>query len=400
MFDLTRRLAVTLVIALCSVATQATAAAAPQECNAVRNQNVRAGAVSIQVKLGDFIVLKPDNTGPSGTVDVTFFGAAPVAVNFPTALVAAQDGVITFTQNAGGAIISCTRTNSIAVLLHIRTQAQSIQLAVIANLRSRWNGGGNTASRDQIYVSTRNLPGANAFETPEFNAWMSLQWRHFSGGSDGHSADLTFGLDRFINPDLLVGGYFAYGQSEMTTGTTILSANSPAFGIYASRRLGQGLFLDGTLGVARPRVKVGTGRFTSTRYTASLQLSGETTLGALTVSPFVSVLGTLDQQPAYTGTLGAVAADDVKSVTASLGARFEPTMGIGPGNAWQPWLSVAWDHGSLRSNTGRDTFDAPRIGLGISGAWGTGELSLEADAGKIGSTTRDVGLSMFYEWRF
>lgn len=398
MRHLTRSLFLAATLAFTAFSTALNALPVAVECNAVRDQNVRGGAVSIQVKLGDFITLRPDNTGPAGVVDVQFFGAAPVAINFPTSLVAAQDGVITFTQSAGGAIISCTRTGSVALLFYVRTQAQSIQTAIIMNLRNRWGGGSDTVSRNFIHLSTSGRPGANAFETPEFNAWMSLQWRRYSGGSDGHSADLTLGLDRYVTPDLIVGGYFAFGQSDMTTGATTLSANSPALGVYASQRFADGLFLDGSFGIARPRVKVGTGRFTSTRYSASLQLSGETTMGTLTVSPFANLLGTLDQQPAYTGGTGAVAADDVKSVTASLGARFEPTIGFG--NGWRPWLSIAWDHGSLRSNTGREAFDAPRIGLGLSGMIGDGELTFEADAGKVSSNTRDLGLTLSYEWRF
>lgn len=370
----------------------AQAASPPQECTAVKDVNVRSGTVSINVKVGDLITMRADSTSPSGVVDISYYGAAPVPVNFPTSFAPVQDGVITISQNAGGAIITCSRTNSALLLLYINTQSQQIMTSVVMNMRSRFGQGGNTATQNSLFMSTRNAgaaSGANRFEEPELNAWFSAEWRQYSGGTDGHSADIVFGIDKFIGADTLLGLYVAYGQQDLRIGATTSNSKSPAVGLYLSHQFAPGTFLDSSFGVARPKYDGTAGSFTATRYLGAVSYSGTMQVNGMTLAPFIRASGYVEHQPANT----------IHSLTTSVGTR------ITPQTAWEngvmPYLSIAADYGRLSDDLGAsDTYFAPRVGLGLSADMARGRLNVDFDAGKVNSTTRDYGLRVTYEMKF
>lgn len=67
----------------------------------------------------------------------------------------------------------------------------------------------------------------------------------------------------------------------------------------------------------------------------------------------------------------------------------------------RPAGGVAADHGYTNTTAaGTDTFFYPRIGFGFGMQLGKGALSVDVDAGKVRSDTRDFGARFTYEMSF
>jgi len=268
------------------------------------------------------------------------------------------------------------------------------------NSRSRLGGtSSNIVSRSQLFLSTQNLSN-NSMERPELNVWISAEGRHYSGGYDGYSADVVVGTDKLFSDNFLAGLMLAYGHVDINDATDNAVANSPAVGAYFATKFAGDLILDGYVSYARPEYNLNGATFKSDRVSVSLAVSGEYRTGNLNIRPFASVSGYSESQPSYTGTGGAVAANDIKDYKASLGARFEMSSALGS-TGMTPYMSGAVDYGHSKSTAkGTTNFTAPRLGFGMSGPVGEGYLSLDLDGGKVTSDTYDVGIRANYEFKF
>ena len=70
-------------------------------------------------------------------------------------------------------------------------------------------------------------------------------------------------------------------------------------------------------------------------------------------------------------------------------------------NGFLPYASLAADFGrSTSTAAGGEDFVAPRVAVGFTTDLGNGQLGFDLDAGKVGSGTRDVGVSLRYEMTF
>lgn len=290
--------------------------------------------------------------------------------------------------------------DSTVSVISANSQVAATRNALGDNIRGRFGRrSSNTVSKNHIFVSTQNL-AESELGTPEVNAWVSAEGRHYSGAFDGYSADIIMGADRLFADNLLAGILLGYGRTDIEDSTNHAVVDSPVIGAYFANELQSGLVLDGFLSYARPDYDTADATFKSDRISAALSLSGEYVTAKGNIRPFAWVSGYNESQPGYTGASGAVAANDVEAYKSSLGARFEAENAVGLGGM-TPFFSLAVDYSYVHSTSnGSDEFAAPRLGAGLSGSVGAGYLSLDLDGGKVTSDTYDVGLRATYEVTF
>jgi hypothetical protein len=321
--------------------------------------------------------------GPGGTFPV------PRTINVVTA------GTIAVGQSALGALITCQSNTGSGF---VDTQTSATQTAVSRNTQSRLLGNGprNDVTRNSVFLSTSNLPGAQGqFGQPELNGWVSIEGRRLDGATSGSTLDLALGLDRLISTRLIVGALIAYGRQDLTSGATTTQVNSPSIGGYFATRLGSDWLADGYLALARPAYDVNGATFTASRASFAFGITGNYEGFGLDMSPFAKLNGYREAQPAYS----AVAANNISRLHASLGTRMAPLSELAGGVL--PYISVAVDYGMTDSTAGgRDSFFAPRLGMGFSMALGGGFLSVDLDGGRIQSNVTDLGLRATYEMSF
>jgi outer membrane autotransporter protein len=211
---------------------------------------------------------------------------------------------------------------------------------------------------------------------PIWNAWVAGFGgrQSLSGdavvGSAGFSdrvAGGAIGVDRLVNPDLLVG--IAAGGSAATFAVddraTSGRVDGGHIGAYAMQRFGAG-YLSAQL--AYSHFNNETTRFisgvgpdeTAKGAFGSNQLGGRLEIGhafafdTITVTPFAAVQAARLWQAAYTETsmAGALpgvlalsyAAKGVTSLPTFLGAKFDGRFDLGNGMVWMPFVHAAWVH--------------------------------------------------------
>lgn len=377
-------------------------AQAVQACAAVNGLILPVGGdVSISVSPGDVITTTAAvGLGESLTQDRSpgVVGAPTVAFDGPFVVPAGVSVLGVIASFGAGSPFAVTCTPGAGGSAFIDTQTGAIQTAVAQNTQGRLRGTGpaNRASVNGVFLSTSNLPGAqNRFGQPEVNGWLAVDARRLDGATTGSSVDITVGVDRLLSTRLLVGALVAYGRQDTTTGATRAQVNSPAIGGYFAAHLQGDWLADGYLALARPAYDVNGATFTASRVSAALGISGNYQHGGLDISPFAKMNASSEAQPAN----GAVAANTVTNLKASVGGRIEPLAALQSGVL--PYISVAVDYGMNDSTAGgRDTFFAPRLGLGFSMALGGGFLNVDMDGGRIRSNVTDLGVRATYEMSF
>lgn len=374
----------------------AQAQAVNHTCASVGTHSLRndAPVLNLTLSIGDVVNVAVEDF--IGTVEVTTPSAVVSTPAQPFSLTATENGVYVFAQQAGGALISCP--GPAAGSTFIDTQTTAVQTATSRNTQARLNGNGprNQVTQNSVFLSTSNLPGAQSqLGQPELNAWISLEGRKLDGATTGNTLDVVLGVDRLISSRLIVGALVAYGRQDLTAGATNTQVNSPSVGGYFAARLQGDWIADGYLSLARPAYDVNGATFTANRVSGAFGIAGNYAGLGLDISPFAKLNGYREAQPAY----GAVAANDITRLNASLGARMAPLSEMA--NGVLPYISVAVDYGMTDSTAGgRDTYWAPRLGVGFSMALGGGFLSVDMDGGRIRSNVTDLGVRATYEMAF
>lgn len=261
-------------------------------------------------------------------------------------------------------------------------------------------GSGLQATRNSVFVSSRGpSAGQPQFGSADWSAWVSAELRSFSGGNDGDSYDVVAGIGNRVSSDLIIGGFLAYGESDLNVGGAVVESRSPAIGVYMARRFGDALRFDLSLSTARPEYEVAGSSFTARRHMLSLGLEGSHAMGAVDVQPFVRLFAFRENQPSYTTTTGVVPRNEITSSNLSLGGRITPLEPYA--NGILPYLSLAAEF-SHRDSTigGSTTLWSPRLGLGLSMTLDQAYLAIDLDAGEVLDGTRDYGLRLTYQWNF
>ncbi len=380
-----------------------------RDCANVGSFNLTGLAIlRVNVGTGDVI----NAAGAGGAVEVSINGGQPSTPLLPFSVTAVVDGQIELNHSGTDAVITCTPKPTATAPANVPTtlgntlgvlsgnsQTTATQVGINKNTQNRLGGGGaNTVTRNDLFFSTQGAPGQVG--RSDYNAWVFAEGRFYSGAVTGFSGDLVGGMDFQLNPRTIVGALAAYNYMDLSTAATQAIVNAPAFGGYFATRLDTNLYLDGYLSVAFPNYTVPGATFSATRYSTSLNLTGEIERGVYRLEPFAQFKGFTEAQPAFTGTTGATGANNISSYTLSTGARLTATANEGTGGI-VPYVSVALDYRSLTSTlTGVDTFLAPRLGVGGTMELGGGALSLDLDTGRVRSDTTDIGGRLTYEFAF
>ncbi len=294
-----------------------------------------------------------------------------------------------------GAAAAAT-TPATAAQTSVTVQAKVTQAAINTVVAGRFGGPGIAANSNGLTVSTRGLDGAiGDFGEPELNAWVGIEGRRFSGTTTGDSRNISFGIDRLVNPDLVVGGYVSYNDQTAIAGGAKTITKSPILGAYAGYKLKNGLFVSGFFGYGRPDYTIGTTRFTATRKMLGLSMSGQFVAGGVRLTPLASLLTTREDMPAA----GSLAADRLDNTQASLSLRAEPLARLA--NGMLPYISLGAEYHRQGSNlVAYSTIFKPRLGLGFDWQLPAGNLRFDLDYGSLSRTSNDLGASLVYDFKF
>lgn len=276
-------------------------------------------------------------------------------------------------------------------------QNQSVRNGMAKNLRGRLGAGPqatDSATQSGVFVSTQGKSRA----TTNTNVWMSFSRRAYFDGYEGHSADLSAGMDWLVGGSGVVG--LIIGAAATDLEDPILAeakTSSYLIGAYAAHGFPSGVQIDGYLTRSAVDYEVGATEFETTRTLAGLTLTGDITVPTGTMQPRVRVSGSWEDFP--TG-IGGVSGGANEQYTGAFGARHEwNTRFLSSGLT--PWASLDIEYGYQEDTSGaRDYYVAPRIGFGLLGAIGNGFLSTSVDIGRVRSDVYDVGLEVAYRHSF
>lgn len=278
----------------------------------------------------------------------------------------------------------------------VTVQASVTQNAINTNIAGRFGGSGMAANSNGLTVSSRGLDTAVAdLGEPELNAWVGVEGRRFTGTTTGNSRNLSFGLDRLVSPNFVIGGYVSYNDQTATVGGASTTTKSPLFGAYAARKMENGLFFSGFIGYGRPDYTIATTRFTATRRVVGASISGQFVAAGLRLTPLASLLASREDLPAA----GSLAADQLDNREASLSLRVEPAQRFA--NGILPYATLGAEYRRQGTNlVAYDSFTKPRLGLGFDWQLAAGNLRFDLDYGNITSTANDLGASLVYDFKF
>lgn len=188
-----------------------------------------------------------------------------------------------------------------------------------------------------------------------------------SAGFSDRIAGGAAGVNRLVNPDLLVG--VAAGGSSATFNVddraTSGRLNGAHVGAYAMQRLGAA-YVSAQLAYSHfnnattrtiaglGATEIARGSFGSDQLGGRIEIGRSHDLGAVTATPFAALQAARLWQAGYTessvtgagpGVLGlSYAARGVSSLPAFLGSKFESRFNVGNGMVWMPFGSLAWVH--------------------------------------------------------
>lgn len=277
-------------------------------------------------------------------------------------------------------------------------QTSAASGAVSGAIGSRFSGsGGVVLSTQGFFVSTA---GAMGRPDADWNGWVSLGRRAFDGtGLNANSTALTLGIDRKISDRFLLGLMLSGDDLSLSQGVLSSDVRSFVGGPYFAASLGA-VTLDGFVAYGNAKVSGGLGNFTAKRTLGALNARYEYQLNGWTITPFASLRGYRDQEPARTVGIVPIAARDVTSLTAALGGTFAYEMNLG-NQSVTPFITLAAEQTRFDNGLGtKSNHTAPRVSLGVNSNGRFGSLSVALDGGEVSNGLRDYGLSVSYALRF
>ena len=243
-------------------------------------------------------------------------------------------------------------------------------------------GGANAAAlgyaseQPSGVMSAFNALKAPALAQPQWYAWAAGfgAGQSLSGNATIGSASFSdrvaagaVGVDRLVNPDLLVG--FSAGGSSSTFSVddraTSGRLDGAHLGAYAMQRFGASYLsaqiayshfnnatTRGISGIGPDEIAKGS--FGSNQLGGRLEIGRTYDFNTISVTPFAAVQAARLSQAAYTensvagagpGVLGlSYAAHNVSSLPVFLGTKFDGRFVAGNGMIWTPFANVAWVH--------------------------------------------------------
>lgn len=288
--------------------------------------------------------------------------------------------------------IMCSGGGSNLAVFSSVAQQQAITTSLGRNYRNRFgNAGAADQPSDGIFASTKG-------QSEDISAWVAMSGRTYWDGYDGDSVDLTFGADKFVSANTLLGvmlGVNRLSVSDATGAST--DANAAMLGVYAAHSYSDGTLTDAYLAWSRVSYDASGSSFDTDRWSAGVAVTGSIEQAAGTLQPRARLAASWEDFS--TGATGVVAGTS-QQITASIGGRFDWKEAIS-GTALKPFASVDFEYGSIKDTAGvRDTFIAPRFGFGVNGMVGAGVLTASFDVGQTTSDVYDAGIDLNYEFSF
>nr|WP_309501855.1 autotransporter outer membrane beta-barrel domain-containing protein [uncultured Roseovarius sp.] len=295
------------------------------------------------------------------------------------------------------ATVSPISFSSDVAKISVAGQQRAINGALGSNINSRFSRGGESVvTRNSVFFSTQGHTGNQQMDA---NAWFSVDTRAYFDGYEGYSADLTFGADFLVNTNTLLGVMLGFNASNLEDKAgNETDAEALLVGVYGAHRFsGTDIVLDGYLSYSAVDYDTGPTTIETDRILAGLRVSGSYDVEDGTVSPRASLSGTWEDFP-----IGAVApvGGTNQQTLVSVGVEMAWNKPL-PGTALLPYVSVDLEYGWVEEVGGQSSdFAAPRIGFGVSGEAGGGQLALSFDAGRTTSSVIDAGIGLSYEFTF
>lgn len=266
------------------------------------------------------------------------------------------------------AINTATRTNLDSRFDRLRTGRIGATTVGILSLRDQLDG--RLSFENMPLLASINDSLAPAVQPPAPSRWGSfisgtaLQGdTETRGDQAGYSSNIetaTVGLDYQLNPDLTVGAYLTYADSDqdLTQGLGSMDARNIGAGLYAQWQSANGCYLNATAGAGWTDFKnrrvislfnrVATGKPDGHDYFVSLAGGRDYTHGAWSYGPVVSLMHSGATVNRYTET-GAgfldlnVRESTQNSTRSSLGAKVSREFKAGS-SYLVPQVMVAWQH--------------------------------------------------------
>ena len=224
-------------------------------------------------------------------------------------------------------------------------------------------------------MSAFNALKAPALAQPQWHAWAAGfgAGQSLSGNATIGSASFSdrvaggaVGVDRLVNPDLLIGITAGGSSSTFSVDDRATSGrlDGAHLGAYAMQRFGASYLsaqiayshfnnttTRGISGIGPDEIAKGS--FGSNQLGGRLEIGRTYDFNSVAVTPFAAVQAARLWQAAYTesiagagpGVLGlSYAAHNVSSLPVFLGTRFDGRFVAGNGMIWTPFANVAWVH--------------------------------------------------------
>lgn len=325
----------------------------------------------------------------------------PTSSPFTQTFIVPAAGMLSFGISETGAVytdilnlsITCALPALDLTIVAVANAAQ--RRAIISSLQRNYASRfGGAPVADGAFVSSKG----DAAGKDGVNVWSSLSGRTYSNGQDGNAVGLTFGADRFVGAETLLGVMLGRTGERITDDAGAESdADAAMLGLYAARAFGKGVLVDGYVAYARVSYDVDGATFDTDRALFGLSASGRIPHASGVFQPRARVDAAWEDFPAdVTG----LTSGRSRTATAALGARFDWAQPIAA-SGLKPYASLDVEWTYIRDTAdASSTFAAPRLGLGVSGLVGQGELSAGIDIGRVAENVNDAGLTVSYDLRF
>ena len=276
-------------------------------------------------------------------------------------------------------------------------QNQSLRFALDRNIRGRIADVSSSeplVTRSNLFMSTDGMNQG----TTSINAWVTVSGRAFFDGYDGYSTDVIAGADWLVGNSSVIGVMAGAGMTDLED-STISKAETSSYlvGVYGGHGFSSNVQVDGYLAYSGVDYDVSTTSFDTDRWLAGLAISDQVAIASGTLEHRARFFGSWEDFPS--GVAG-IPGGTTEQYRFSVGVRHEWNAML-PGTYMRPWASLDLEYGRQEdTNNLQSDFVAPRLGVGLSGKVGSGNLSASLDVGRTTSEVLDSGLEVSYNLMF
>ena len=214
---------------------------------------------------------------------------------------------VSVTANGDSAAYDVSFATSISQLLQSRQKAAEDRAAKLeSSLPGGLSGLGMTGNADMPSRPAGSHPSAAGFD-----AWVEGHYKHYDDktvgvATQGHFGIVYVGADYLITPSFLLGvlGEFDWAEEASSADKSKADGTGWMAGPYATLRLMPNLFLDGRVAWGRSDNSVDpfgiyTDNFTTERWLANANLTGNWNFGNFRITPSVGYTYYEEEQAAY-----------------------------------------------------------------------------------------------------